>query len=307
MLKARKEGRDNDKDWLEEKKAAVGLLWSTPEGQHPWKEPGTFTASEIEAMLDWGIKQHPILGDDVKFVSYSKDLIPAGFKASRPRGNAMQGNRGGITMLYLWKDTDAPLPALTFNCGFVYGKGPDLPWKLYNAAGNVVETGSVPTNDKTNKTEYTVNFDVKEAGLYRFEWIDHGVGTNLRWAEGAKVSFAASSEYPGKFNYGVASSIKGRRGHLYFYVPRNVDKIVIYHNSNYSPWIFYDHNDKLVASVAGGCGHIVLPVPPALRGTVWSVTQVSGSQIQFLTTPPVLALSPEELLLPREVVAEDGL
>ena len=258
-------------------------------------------------MNEWGVKQHPLLNADIKFVTYSKDLVPAGFKTTEPRGDAMQGNRGGITMLYLWKAGDAPLPALIMNCGFVYGKGGPLPWKLYDATDSVVETGTVPTTEKDDRTEHTVTFNVKQPGLYRFEWIDHGVGTFLRWAEGAKVCFAASPEYPAKFNYGVAASKKGSRGRLYFYVPRNVAKVVIYHNSIPVPWVFYDQTGKVVVPIgnASGRGHIVLPAAPGQRGTVWSVDRVSGSMIQFLTTPPVLALAPDELLLPKEVLEAD--
>jgi hypothetical protein len=59
-----------------------------------------------------------------------------------------------------------------------------------------------------------------------------------------------------------------------------------------------------VQTVEAGDGHITVPVTPERRGTVWSIEDIHGSNIKLLNIPPVLALGPDELLLPKEVLPE---
>jgi hypothetical protein len=52
-------------------------------------------------------------------------------------------------------------------------------------------------------------------------------------------------------------------------------------------------------------GYYSVPVPDDADGELWKVHQAAAS-IRLLTVPPYLARSPDELLLPREVVEQES-
>jgi hypothetical protein len=178
----------------------------------------------------------------------------------------------------------------------VYFGGKPLPWNLYDANDKLVESGEVPKD----KEDHRVEFKATAPGLYRFVVEDGGSGTAYAWPANAKVSISTSAKYPAKFNYALTKQ------RLYFYVPKKTEQIVIFRTAAVQ-WKIHDPAGKLVFTSEPHNGHIVVPVPPAQRGAIWSIVNAGGRNIKFLTTPPVVAFSPAGLLLPKELKSEIAL
>ena len=69
-----------------------------------------------------------------------------------------------------------------------------------------------------------------------------------------------------------------------------------------SPYRLYGADGKVLLSNKDG--YFNIPVPPGQDGKLWEFGFASGS-VALLTVPPYLARSPQELMLPREVVEAD--
>ena len=52
---------------------------------------------------------------------------------------------------------------------------------------------------------------------------------------------------------------------------------------------------------------VTVPVPAGADGKVWSFTPHAHGHLWFFNAPNVLTGSPDSLLLPKELVAADGL
>ena len=64
---------------------------------------------------------------------------------------------------------------------------------------------------------------------------------------------------------------------------------------------------KAVAEVKASDEVVTVPVPAGADGQVWTFSPHAHGHLWFFNAPNVLAASPDALLLPRELVAADGL
>ena len=265
-----------------------GCTWSTPPPTHPWKESGTFTQTEIDAMITNGIANNPTLPEEPK--SFSEDLVPSGAAAStRGDFNLIRTK----TYLAIRANAGGTLPSLTITNGHVYQTLGDATWTLYSSDGlTVLESGTIPPDQPT---VHTLTFSTTGAGNYFFTLDDKSAGSVVTWPTGAKVSYFATSE---KMLYQV-----GRVTRRYFYVPKGT-QYVMAHADSISDCKFYTANGtlKLTQPVASYVD-VVIPVSATEDDQIWYVTGIYNKYFFFWNIPGLLATSPDELLIPREAYA----
>ncbi|MCA9042389.1 MAG: hypothetical protein KDA65_18695, partial [Planctomycetaceae bacterium] len=165
-------------------------------------------------------------------------------------------------------------------------------WKV----GGSSETGENETLIATDQSvppdgkKYQVKLLAKEPGLYKLRLTDGGDMTRISWGTDLPFTISASMENPPQY--------KLRMNH-YFYVPQGTE---------------------VIGLLGGGTGRILDPqgreallledrlqsyysvrVPVGLDGKLWSIRS-ANQNFRLMTVPPYLAGSPEQLLLPAEVV-----
>jgi hypothetical protein len=88
-----------------------------------------------------------------------------------------------------------------------------------------------------------------------------------------------------------------------FYVPKGTGVVGLYSDGGGR---LLDAEDAVVFSFEGGkATYYSFPVPAGHEGRLWRLVHCSGTK-RLMTVPPCLARSPDELLLPREVVEADA-
>ncbi len=275
-------GRDDNLEWGEGRtrtRPPTALRDETP-----------FEEAEILTLLEAGIEAHPLLELTVDPADYEDDLLPAGFDAGPARGEPSWGR--SPLYLYLWTDNGV-LPRFTFTAGRIYQTRGPLRWDLYDADGDGVDEGEIPPD----REAHTVDLHVGEPGLYRFEVTNTGQGFAWDYTpRGARLSIRADDSHPlGNMRY----------TRLYFYVPEGLDAVLIAGTLRAGRHSFLDGDGNQIdpESIGVDQGFTTVPVPEGQSGRVWTLTfRNLSAAIRFLNIPAYVALSPDELLLPRSVV-----
>ena len=118
--------------------------------------------------------------------------------------------------------------------------------------------------------------------------------TRVAWAPGTPITLRSSLDEP--------LNLSGRWT-LYFYVPPGTKMVGLF-GGGAGQILDPDGKSAFVLDQRKP-GYYRFPVPPGQDGKLWKVHQASGP-VRLLTVPPSLARSPDELLLPREVVDRKG-
>ena len=274
--------------------------WSVPEDRNLWKSSEPFSAAELSAFLREGIERRSLVELDFEPVSYSKDLIPAAALklASVTPGSAQRGR--GQRSFYAYVEKVPAEISLTITGGLIahYRDRGNIRvelWKLGGASATgehetlTASDRSVPPDGKPR----TIGLPVAEAGLYRIDVSDGGDLTNVEWPRDQRISFKSSIDQPIKTN---------GRWTLYFYVPRGTTTLGLHAESGGR---IHDPSGKELLNLEGTpAGYYSIRVPNGADGKLWKIHSAAGS-IRLLTVPPYLARSPDELILPGEVVAQD--
>ena len=95
--------------------------------------------------------------------------------------------------------------------------------------------------------------------------------------------------------------LTGRWG-LCFYVPKSTKSLGGFGNGR---GIIYDNTGNAVHTLSGQPEYFDIPVPLDQAGKIWAFESIGG-RLSLMTVPPYMARSPQELLLPREVVEKDA-
>lgn len=277
-----------------------GSTWSVPEDRNPWKSSKPFSAAELSGFLREGIAQHSLVELDFEPVSYSADLIPAAaLKLTSVTPGAAQRGRGRRSF-YAYVEKAPAKISLTITGGLIahYRDRGNIRvelWKMGGASATgereTLSAGdrSVPPDGKPR----TIALRVAESGLYRIDVSDGGDLTSVEWPRDQRISFKSSIDQPVKTN---------GRWTLYFYVPRGTVTIGLHAASGGR---ILDPSGIERLNLEGTlAGYYSIRVPNGADGKLWKIHSAAGP-IRLLTVPPYLARSPEELLLPREVVERD--
>lgn len=97
-------------------------------------------------------------------------------------------------------------------------------------------------------------------------------------------------------------------GPLYFYVPRSARDVVLQVTGEWSVGIPRNGTKRVSAKDADAdSGYIVLPVPKGAAGTLWNLTAEGVASIALVNTPPLVQLTRQTVVVPRETAQADGL
>ena len=277
-----------------------GATWSVPEGRNPWKSNKPFSTSELSGFLREGIEQRSLVELDFEPVSFSEDLVPAAALklASVTPGSAQRGR--GRRSFYAYVEKVPAKVSLTITGGLIahYRDRGNIRVELWKLGG-LSTTGDRETLTASDRNvppdgkPRTIALRVAESGLYRIDVSDGGDLTSVEWPRNQRISFKSSMDQPIKTN---------GRWTLYFYVPRGTTTLGLHAESRGR---IHGPSGKVLLNLdATPAGYHSIRVPQGADGRLWEINSAAGS-IRLLTVPPYLARSPEELLLPREVVERD--
>lgn len=260
------------------------------------KENDPFSEEEIQDYLEQGIKNHDIL--DFEQVNFSANLVPAATRLNFPEVNVEMPSawrsRGRRTY-FTWVD-EAPH---SFNFSMVNGLIPhyrdrgDASIKLRpinEPFGNPVATEDIPPDGEVRTFSMNTDYD----GLHRIELSDGLDSSRLEWEPGTPMTLQL--DFRNRFKRGPVT--------LYFYVPKNTDRIGGYGQNLNGQLIGPD--GETVHVFNNEMGYFSIPVAENQDGQLWSFKGVLyKTHFMLMTVPPYMARDPRELLLPEEVVQAD--
>lgn len=273
--------------------------WKILEGENPWKSSEPFSSGEIVAMLKSGIANHEPVELDFEPREFSdENLVPAkslfDFDEVQPgRASNARGLRSFFTVV-----EDAPAEIkLTITGGLIAhyrdrGNVKVQLWKLGGASQTgerktlMAEDSSVPPDGEPREITLTA----KEPGTYRIDITDGRDLTSVTWPEGQLMSWKMTLDDHPKMMSG--------RWYLYFYVPEGVEKIGLFSAAGGGTLRNPAGEDVLELKTDGG-GFLSMDVPDGMDGKLWKLHHVAG-KVCLMNTPPFLARSPAELVLPRD-------
>jgi len=264
--------------------------WDAPAKTNPWKAGTPPTSNDFEAMAVAGIERRKLL--DFTPVAYTTDLVPATplkLPEAKP-GSAGVYSRGTRTY-FTWVEKEPATLELKARGGLVYGVRGNAKLDLFpllEPEGKAVAHAEVPPD----KSEQPVTMKTAFAGLHRVEVTDSGAGTAVTWADGVPMTILSSPDVP--------ADLHGRWT-MCFYVPKGA-KVIGGFSSG--PGNLLDPAGKKAHEFDAKAGYFSVPVPAGQDGKVWTFASTAGKRL-LMTVPPCLARSPQELLLPAEVVKAD--
>jgi hypothetical protein len=267
--------------------------WRVPEGKNPWKSSEPFSAAEIEKLIAKGIANNKLL--DFVPVQFSSELVPATplkLSAAKPGSyNMLRGSQD----FYTWVEKSPITLTLQASGGHIYQDRGDAKVELFalaDAEMNAVSSGAIAPDKETHDVQLKTNFP----GLHRLNVSDGAAGTSVSWPVGTPMTVESSLANPTRF--------AGGRWTMYFYVPQGTKIVGGYRNGLGQ---ILDADGKAVSkfTAENNPGYWSIPVAPGQDGRLWQISNANG-QVMLMTTPPYLARSANELLLPKEVVQSDA-
>jgi hypothetical protein len=268
------------------------VMPTAKEDKNPWISNEPFTDEEIKKLIDDGIAKRKLL--DFVPVSFSDNLVPA--TKLNLTTNAV-GSMGiysrGVRTYYTWVDNPPATISLQAAGGLVYGNKGKALIQLFPAAE--AEGKSVAEIEVTpDKQDQSVELKTTFAGLHRIVVSDHAAGTRVTWKDGMPITVCSSPESPGGFHGRVT---------LYFYVPKGTKTVGGFSDGSGT---MESASGKVVYKFSTRAEYFSVPVPTGEDGKLWKFDRCSGPRL-LMTVPPYVARSPNELLLPAEVVARDAM
>ncbi len=278
---------DDNLEW------GAGYSTNGPADRHLAGADEPFSDAEIRDILQQGIANHELL--DLRFEPWEDSgvLRPANFEpdvAGRPVSNV---NRGDVEAVMATED--GVLPALTISAGHIFADRGPVQWSLTDEGGELIDYGEVVPNEE----EHHFELSAPGPGVYRFSLENTGQG--FVWdfdSRGAKTTLLAGGEHQLRRNW---------YDRLYFYVPRGTPEIYIAGHLIEGRYEFVDASGQAIASddVEVIQDYMRVTVPPGQDGAVWSLEMSAlRPDLRFLNIPGYVAFSPDELLLPEEVIGD---
>lgn len=254
--------------------------WRVAEPDNPWKSSASFTANEIDTIIEEGIARNAVATYEA--FENTAALVPADLP---PAKRGTYGRRMGPHHFMLWAE-DGALPDVTFSTGHSSTNRGGVRWELLSADETLLESGTVPPDC----AKHTVSFRATMDGLHHLRFDDQGAGTSISWPPGSTAVGVADKH---RYQYGIA--MQG----TYFYVPAGTTQIVAW-VSSMSSALFADASGRSTrVRLDAWPGLVTVDVAPGQDGQPWSVAGNVNGQFILLNVPPYLALSPGELLLPK--------
>lgn len=273
----------------------------TPEAENPWKDSSPFSRGDFVAMRRDGIKNNELFTFSPEV--FDDDLQPAQVlvSPSSERGGFDRG-ASGKQVLHAWIDDPTKPLKITVTGGLIrhYRDRGDVRISLFKAdevSGDEdampLDTASVPPDGEP----YVIELRSDHAGLHRIELIDGGDRTMVDWQRGTKVVWVCDQKNGTNF-YGPWT--------FCFYVPKGQTRVAGYTSHASGSIVDPSGATALDFRSMGSSGFFDIPVPAGADGRIWWMQRCKGRRM-LMTTPPVFARSPDELLLPRNIIEKDGI
>jgi len=256
----------------------------------PWAVDRVVTREETDAGFRDGLDY--FRPTPVEQLTFSADLVPVAFPAAKPVGIKQQFQRPAEYALHSLKGE--PLE-VTITPGVIawYRDRPAARYTLKDASGKVAAGGLLTLDGEPHQ----VTMKVPAAGTYVFECNDSAAGWGISVEAGRPAVLLS--------NRGRRLLHLGPLQETVFYVPKGTKRVQYFWSGG--PHKVLGPDGKVVAEVTASDEVVTIPVPPGADGRVWSFAPHAHGHLWFFTVPNVLAASPDTLLLPKELVAADGL
>jgi len=289
-------------NWLWYCKDRYGVpTWDASNANAPWRVSAPITRAEMDAKFQEGLNYFQ--PQPVTQTTYSPDLVPVNFPYS-PSILTQNATAGGkLWALYC---TNANGGALEFDLlpVFAYGTPADFQYTVSNSKGAIVTQATLQQDGQWRH----LSVPVPAGGVYYLDVDDACQAWWLRVTNDVSACFAPRKE--GWSTYGVPD--------LYFYVPKGTTHIQYYYNLDpahrndtrnrlLTTHELYRPDGVLSQTVSNWEEVVDIPVPPGQDGACWRLHGLKLGQLWLYNVPNYLAMSPNALLIPREVAKRDGL
>ncbi|MEY4939295.1 MAG: hypothetical protein RIQ93_1030 [Verrucomicrobiota bacterium] len=244
--------------------------------------------AEIAEMLLQGVARNSLT--PFKSVAFSRRLVPAGLAGDGKSPGPVKLR--GTNNLYLYAAHEGGEEfEFTVRGGQIYADRGPVILRLFSDLNPIVDTpvstGSVPIDKK----DHVVRLKTTFAGVHRLEIADGGDLTLVSWPPGRPVAIPASPAERTRL-HGAYS--------LGFFVPAGAASIAGYAEQARGSIRSSAGDLILDFSTLKQAGYFSVPVKHEWAGQWCRFVDTSGVKL-LMTTPPYLARSPDELLLPEEV------
>ncbi len=268
--------------------------WNVREKANPWKQDEPWTRQELDSWVAQGIENHPPLAFEP--VSFPGRLVPASGPLNLSKMPALTLNthsRGRMTY-YTWFDEAHATLELKVTGGLIAHYRDRGPVQLRLYAGLEDEATLVDQHDSPNDGRpYTVTLRARDKGLHVLTVSDGGDLSEVIFPPGQARTVEMSMDQPSRFHH---------RASFYFYVPKGARVIGGFMRSAHGARVHGPRGERV--GRIDQSGYFTIDVPPGDDGQAWSIQSAMGGVI-LMTVPPFVAGSPQELLLPDEIVEKD--
>jgi hypothetical protein len=264
---------------------------------NPWKSSVPFARAELDKMLSDGIAGNAMV--DFETVSFGGDLVPAAAvlfpdaRAPQGKGSLTQFQSRGYQVAYTWVDKAPGELRLTVTGGQIYLNRGEVKIGWFPAAdveGKAADEATVPTDGRPHQ----VVLKTAQAGLHRIEWSDNMSGAAIEWP----------TDRPMTLELTLGPRYDAETYTFWFYVPKGTRMVGGFAKGGTGAVL--DPAGKAVYQLQG-TGYFRLPVPPGQDGRLWRFQgHVNKAHFMLMTVPAMVALRPQDLLLPQEVVRTDA-
>jgi hypothetical protein len=278
--------------------------WNVPEGKNPWKSSEPFSTGEFASYLKEGIDRYPLVTLDFTPVEFENELVsarPLKLPPTAQPGDTGPG-RGKQTFLTIIEKAPATL-TLKITGGLIahYRDRGNVRVELVKLGG-ASDTGEKETPISEDRSvppdgiERSVTLKMSDAGTYRITVSDGSDRTRVTWDAGTAMVIPAAADSAMNRFYSPWT--------LWFYVPKGTKMVGLFGgtggeilNADGKP--AFSLNDREAS-------YYSTPVAEGQDGRLWRIRGGRGP-VQLLTVPPYFARSPDELLLPKDVVDRDSM
>jgi hypothetical protein len=257
----------------------------------PWQNDNPIAPDETQANFAEGLAY--FTPQPIEERTFSNDLIPANLTDPTPAPTAHHYQGGLRYALYSRTGEDLALDVTPGTIAW-YRNRADARYTLRASDGETTITQArLPLDGKPHR----LTLKVPQPGLYWFDFDDSAAGWRIAADPARPVTIPLRRDR--------AASHQGHMPRTWFYVPKGTKQIHYYWSGG--PHQVAGPDGKPLAQVKTTGEFVTIPVPPGADGHPWSLTQLALGHLWFFNCPNALAASPSALLLPREVVEQDGL
>lgn len=270
--------------------------FSVPAPQNPLRSREPFSPDEMRRALDEGVRKYP--PQNFTTVDYSRNLVPATplKLADKPRLSADAytiENRTFYVLVPVGK-TDARIRVKAAPNPITNGE-PRVEW-FSNSQAERSAKPIFSSRVSADEAWHEVRLVAPKPGLYRLQISPGATSFSVDWDADQVVSEWWEGQSTPKPVGGMSR---------YFYVPKGTREVTGFAGRS-SIGEVLDASDNVVYNFEGGlAGFFRIPVEAGQDGKLWQLRNSMFPRI-MISVPSAFARSPQELLLPAEVVKKDA-